>query len=288
MANATARPRLYWQYDNLFFSGMAVVALITVLVGFARTYFLAGLFRAPLPNLLVHIHGAAFTLWIILFITQISLVAARRVDLHRRLGLLGFVLAVVMIVLGTVTASDRLARHVAQPGVDTIEEVRAFYSVPLADMLMFSTFVYFGYRNRFRPAVHKRLMLFATLSLLDAGFDRWPVFDPYSVPVVHLICFTPLLVNKTKLFNTLALQKKTGEYTILQTFSIARGVKLETSSAQRQDNPSSSPGTLPDTRSTANEKPTTFQNGSVGRCRPGGDCSGGNAKHPAWRAGARQ
>ena len=194
MATATARPRLYLHYDNLFFSGMAAVALITVLVGFARTYFLAGLLRAPLPNLLVHIHGAAFTLWIILFITQISLVTARRVNLHRRLGLLGFVLAVVMILLGTVTASDRLARHVAQPGMDTTEEVRAFYSVPLADMLMFSTFVYFGYRNRFRPAVHKRLMLFATLSLLDAGFDRWPVFYPYSLPVVHLICFTPLLL----------------------------------------------------------------------------------------------
>ena len=137
MATATLRPRLYLRCNNLFFSGMAAVALFTVLVGFARTYFLAGLFRAPLPNLLVHIHGAAFTLWIILFITQISLVTARRVDLHRRLGLLGFVLAVVMILLGTVTASDRLARHVAQPGMDTTEEVRAFYSVPLADMLMF-------------------------------------------------------------------------------------------------------------------------------------------------------
>jgi hypothetical protein len=99
-----------------------------------------------------------------------------------------------MILLGAVTASDRLARHVAQPGMDTTEEVRAFYSVPLADMLMFSTFVYFGYRNRFQPAVHKRLMLFATLSLLDAGFDRWPVFDPYSLPIVHLICFIPLLL----------------------------------------------------------------------------------------------
>jgi hypothetical protein len=194
MATATARPRLHLGYDNLFFSGMAAVALITVLVGFARTYFLAGLFRAPLPNLLVHIHGAAFTLWIILFITQISLVTARRVDLHRRLGLLGFVLAVVMILLGTVTASDRLARHLAQTGMDTTEEVRAFYSVPLADMLMFSTFVYFGCRNRLQPAVHKRLMLFATLSLLDAGFDRWPVFNPYSLPVVHLICFTPLVL----------------------------------------------------------------------------------------------
>ena len=140
----------------------------------------------------MHIHGAAFTLWIFFFITQISLVTARRVDLHRRLGLLGFVLAILMIVLGTLTASDGLARHVAHPGSETVEEERAFYAVPLGDMLMFSTFVYLGYHNRFQPAVHKRLMWFATLSLLDAGFDRWTVFDPYSLPVVNLICFTPL------------------------------------------------------------------------------------------------
>ena len=191
MATATARPRLHFRNDNFFFSGMAAVALITVLVGFARTYFLAGLFRAPLPSLLVHIHGAVFTLWIILFITQISLVTARRVDFHRRLGVLGFVLAIVMIVLGMMTASASLARHVAQPGKGTVEEVRAFYAVPLGDMLMFSTFVYLGYRNRSQPAVHKRLMLFATLSLLDAGFDRWPVFYPYSLPVVNLIASHP-------------------------------------------------------------------------------------------------
>lgn len=194
MATATARPRLHPWSDDLFFSGMAGVALIAVLVGFARTYFLAGLFRAPLPNLLVHIHGAVFTLWIMLFITQISLVTAGRVCVHRRVGLLGFVLAIVMIVLGTVTASDSLARHVVQPRTDTVEEVRAFYAVPLGAMLMFSTFVYFGYRNRFQPTVHKRLMWFATMSLLDAGFDRWPVFDPYSLPVVNLICYTPLLL----------------------------------------------------------------------------------------------
>ena len=173
---------------------MAGIALIVILVGFARSYFLAGLFRAPLPNLIVHIHAVAFTLWIILFLAQISLVTAGRVDLDRRLGLLGFVLATIMILLGTVTASDRLARHMAQPGTDTVEEVRAFYAVPLFDMVMFSTFGYFGYRNRVQPAVHKRLMWFATLSLLDAGFDRWPVFDPYSLPIVNLICFTPLLL----------------------------------------------------------------------------------------------
>jgi len=193
MATATARPRPKWCSDDLFFSGMAVVSLIVVFAGFARTYFLAGMFRAPLPNLLVHIHGAAFTLWIVLFISQISLVALRRVDLHRRLGLLGFGLAALMIVLGVLTASDRLARNGAHPGADTVEGVRAFYAIPIADILMFSTFVYFGYRHRSHPGTHKRLMLFATLSLLDAGFDRWPVFDPYPLPLVNLICFIPLV-----------------------------------------------------------------------------------------------
>jgi hypothetical protein len=41
--------------------------------------------------------------------------------------------------------------------------------------------------------MHKRLMLFATFSLLDAGFDRWSIFDPYPLPVVHAVCFFPLL-----------------------------------------------------------------------------------------------
>ena len=66
--------------------------------------------------------------------------------------------------------------------------------IPLADMLMFFTFAYLGFRNRTHPAVHKRLMLFATFALLDAGFDRWSIFDPYPLPgSVHVVCFLPLL-----------------------------------------------------------------------------------------------
>lgn len=181
------------RYDNRFFAGMAVVSLIVIFIGFARTYYLSGVFKAPLPNLLVHIHAAVFSLWILLFIAQISLVTFHRVDLHRRLGMSGFGLASVMVILGVLVATDRLARHVANPGTETVEEVRAFYAIPLADVLMFSTFVYFGFRNRTHPAVHKRLMLFATFALLDAGFDRWSIFDPYSLPVVNAICFLPLL-----------------------------------------------------------------------------------------------
>jgi hypothetical protein len=93
--------------DNFFFAGMALLILATVFVGFARTYFLAGVFRAPLPNILIHIHGAVFSAWIVLLITQISLVTAGRVDIHRKLGLWGFGLACLMVVLGVLAATDR-------------------------------------------------------------------------------------------------------------------------------------------------------------------------------------
>jgi hypothetical protein len=86
------------RYDHLFFSGMSLLILATVFVGFARTYYLAGVFHAPLPSLTIHLHGAAFTCWILLLVTQTSLVAAGRVDIHRKLGIAGFLLACVMVI----------------------------------------------------------------------------------------------------------------------------------------------------------------------------------------------
>jgi FtsH-binding integral membrane protein len=45
---------------------MSLLMLATVFVGFARTYYLAGVFHAPLPSRIVHIHGAAFSSWILM------------------------------------------------------------------------------------------------------------------------------------------------------------------------------------------------------------------------------
>ena len=134
--------------DDVFFSGMALVSLVVVFAGFARTYFLAGIFHAPLPNWLIHVHGAVFTAWIVLFVSQIGLVTARRVKLHQRLGVFGFALAAAMIVLGVLAACDRLTRQVGEPGKTSPEEIRAFYAVPMGDMVMFAAFVSLGYRNR--------------------------------------------------------------------------------------------------------------------------------------------
>ncbi len=181
------------RFEDVFFIGMAVVILVSVFVGFAKSYYLAGVFKAPLPNLLVHIHGAVFSSWMILLITQVSLVTAGRVDVHRRLGLLGFGLACLMVVLGLLVATDSLVRHY-KPGEQGVEE-RAFYAVPLLGMLMFSTLIYFAFRNRSNPAAHKRLILIATLSILDAAFDRWPIPVPWwDFRVAPLLVLYPLLL----------------------------------------------------------------------------------------------
>ncbi len=158
------------RFEHLFFSGMALVILWVVFYGFARTYFLAGVFRAHLPSLLVHIHGAAFTLWVLLLVTQASLVSAGRVDVHRRLGIAGFLLACAMVVLGVLTATAALARGVALPGMDA----KTFYAVPMLDMLLFATLIFFAFRARSRPAAHKRIILIATIALTPAAFTRWP------------------------------------------------------------------------------------------------------------------
>src|SRR5260370_34439786 len=103
------------RFDHLFFSAMALLMLATVFVGFAPSYYLAGVFHAPLPSLIIHLHGAAFSCWILFLVTQTSLVSAGRVDLHRRLGVAGFLLACLMVILGVFAATDSLVRHGGPP-----------------------------------------------------------------------------------------------------------------------------------------------------------------------------
>jgi len=159
------------KYDRQFFSGTAWMMLLTVFVGFGPTYYWAGVFHAPLPSPIIHLHGAIFSCWILLLITQTSLVLMKRVDLHRRLGIAGFVLACGMVIIGLLAATDSLRRGAGPVGRD----VQFFYIIPLSDMLVFSTLIALAYRNRKNSPVHKRLIYIATSGILIAAIARWPL-----------------------------------------------------------------------------------------------------------------
>jgi FtsH-binding integral membrane protein len=145
--------------------------LASVFIGFGPTYFWAGVFNAPLPDRIIHIHGAVFSCWILLLIVQNSLASAGRVDIHRKLGVAGFLLACLMVIVGWVAATDRLARGTAPPGLDTY----FFYIVPMTDMVIFGTLIFFAFRARRDPSTHKRIIYIATVGVLLAAIARFHV-----------------------------------------------------------------------------------------------------------------
>jgi hypothetical protein len=177
--------------DRVFFVVMVVVLWATVLYGFAKTYFLAGMVAAPLPNRLIHIHGAAFTLWMVLLAVQVGLVTIRKVQWHRALGLAGFGLACAMVVLGVLASTDALRRGSAPLGLTA----KTFYIIPISDILVFSVLVFFAWQARRQPAAHKRLILIATIGLMDAAVGRWPVaFLQQNPKMQDLVPFAFLLI----------------------------------------------------------------------------------------------
>jgi uncharacterized membrane protein YozB (DUF420 family) len=148
----------------------ALLALAIVLVGFSRTFFLKFLFGAPPPlSLLTAVHGTIMTAWFVLFIVQTQLVAAGNVRLHRRLGVAGMVLALLVLVAGTTTAlvGARLGHTPGPPP-------RVFMTVPLGDMVVFAILTGAGFLHRRRGDYHKRFMVLAFAGMITAAVARIP------------------------------------------------------------------------------------------------------------------
>src|SRR5437773_4284052 len=158
--------------DRRLYIWLAVFMPIIVLAGFARSYYLKGFFGFPaLPSLLVHLHGVVMTSWVVLFVTQVSLVATGRTRTHQRLGVLGAVLAPLLIVVTVLTAIAGAARG-STPGPPALQ----FLVIPLGDMLVFAILVGTAlYFRRSRLDVHKRLMLLAAVNLLAPAVARIPL-----------------------------------------------------------------------------------------------------------------
>ena len=150
---------------------VAILIPILVLIGFARTYYLKGLFGTPaLPGLLVHLHGFVMTSWVVLFMTQVWLVAARRTRIHQRLGILGAILAALVCLVGVATAIAAAAR-----GAAAGPEALRFLVVPFGDLLVFAILIGTALYFRRRMDIHKRLMLLTVVAILPPAFARFPL-----------------------------------------------------------------------------------------------------------------
>jgi hypothetical protein len=157
--------------DDIFFTGMILWILAMVFIGFAHTYYMAGIFHAKLPSPLVHVHGAIFTCWLLLLLVQVTLVSAGRVNWHMRVGIFGMILAGLMVIVGFMTLVGALRRH-AVFGM-SIEQL---FAVDVLQLSCFAVLIFWAFWLRTDGAAHKRLVILATASLMGPALSRWP-FD---------------------------------------------------------------------------------------------------------------
>ena len=126
--------------ERRFFTGITLAILVTVFIGFSRSFFLRPLFPDwPSPSeSFFYVHGAAFAGWIVLLVVQTSLVAGGGTSVHRKIGPFGAVLAASMVVLGTVAALTAARRATGFVGIPV--PPLQFLVVPLFDMALFAIF----------------------------------------------------------------------------------------------------------------------------------------------------
>jgi hypothetical protein len=167
--------------EHLFFGGMTIAMLIAVLVGFGPTYFFSTIsgttFELTRP---LHVHGAAFTSWMVLLVVQSTLVAAGRTDIHRKLGVAGAVLAGLMMVLGAYVALTRFHDGLMNPPPGIPAGV--LLAVALGTIVVFPVLFGSALLLRRRVDYHKRLVLIATLELVMAAVARWPGVASFGPP----------------------------------------------------------------------------------------------------------
>ena len=177
--------------ERNFYTFMTLALALGVFVGFAQTFYLQPLFPEASeyvpPERYFFLHGAIFSAWILLLVLQAGLIRSRKVGLHRNLGVAGAVLAVIVIISGAYGALLAANRPGGFIGVPMAPE--AFLIVPLLDLVLFGLLVGLALHWRRNPQAHKRLMLFATLSITQAAFVRIsPEFlGEFAGPIMQML-----------------------------------------------------------------------------------------------------
>lgn len=163
-ARATSERRVY--------TWAAIAAFVVILAGFSPSYYLKPFFATPELTTLKHVHGVVMTAWFVLFFVQVRLVASGRVLVHRQLGILGVLVAILVVLVGMATAIAS-----ARAGVTPLPSIPplVFFVMPVGEMVVFTALVTAAIVLRKRPAFHKRLMLVATLAMLTPAMARLPL-----------------------------------------------------------------------------------------------------------------
>lgn len=171
------------QRGERFFLFMGLILFAIVLAGFLPAAISRPGGIASMPFLL-HLHGAVFASWFVVFISQAALLQANNVRLHMRLGAASVGLATAMLLLSYFVIRDAYANPAFRiaglsPAGSTI--------FPITDMVNFSIAYGLALRHRRNAVAHKRLMLLAGILIIDPAVARLITTLEAPVPAILLV-----------------------------------------------------------------------------------------------------
>ena len=170
VARADVAPLAAVATGRQFYVRIAAACVAVAVIGFTPTYWLPLLRGTLNVPPISHVHAAVFYGWTLLFLVQTWLAANRKVTRHRELGVFGVALATTMCFVGMAAAITSLKQSTADGfGV----AVKAFTIVPVSAIVFFAVLFTVALLKVKRLETHKRLMLVATVSLLQAAVGRW-------------------------------------------------------------------------------------------------------------------
>jgi hypothetical protein len=156
-----------------FFLYMSLGFLAVALLGFSTTFFLPlarGTFAAA-P--IVYAHGVLLFAWLIFFIAQASLIRVRNVLVHRRLGWVGALLGIAIVISGVAVSLHVTRRDLAAGRGDVV--LGEFVGL-LITFLVFGSLIAAAIVLRRNSESHKRLVLLATIWVLAPAWLRFRHF----------------------------------------------------------------------------------------------------------------
>jgi len=188
--------------ERKFYSRMALFLVFLVLLGFGPSFYLRGVVPAyPRPNPTlppaVILHGTVFTLWMALIVAQTQLIAARKHEIHMRLGKMAMFLAILMVPVMYLTAVWQVARANQPPFTDPL----TWTIVPLSVIIPFAILVWNGWDKRRDVQFHKRMMLSAAIMVvMGPTIGRLPLAPPTTLGMsilllLGLLLFVPLFIH---------------------------------------------------------------------------------------------
>jgi hypothetical protein len=153
-----------------FYFYMALSCAAVAFLGFAPTFWFPLATHSFKAGPIVYVHGAVFFGWTLFFCFQTWLAASGRLMRHRAVGMIGVSFATAMTIFGTLAAINAM-KMAALGGMK--DEGIAFAIVPLSGIVFFAVVFALAVIYVRNAEAHKRLMLLAGISILDAAVARW-------------------------------------------------------------------------------------------------------------------